>query len=94
MDAADFEELMEVAVLPEPSFLTQRCLGAERRIKKTKKVLGVGGMLVRQLKRIQHILRRTWAERRWMAAGYRAAVAAAAAAAAASAAGGRAAPNN
>ena len=41
---ADFEELLEVTVLHEPRFLTQRCLGAERRIKKTKKVLGVGGM--------------------------------------------------
>ena len=60
---ADFEELLEVAVLHEPRCLTQRCLGAERRIRGTKKVLGVKATLVRQLERIQHILWRTWAER-------------------------------
>ena len=82
---ADFEELLEVAVLHEPRFLTQRFLGAERRIRGTKKVLGVGGHVGEaaqpQLEKIQHILRRTWAERRRRAAGHRAAVAAAASAA-------------
>ena len=94
MDAcqvANFEELLEVAVLHEPRFMAQRCLGAERRIRKTKKVLGVETTLVRQLERIQHILRRTWAERRRKAVGHRAAAGVAAAAAAS--AGGRAANN-
>ena len=69
--------------------MTQRCLGGERRLKGLNKHLNVGSAtLVRQLERIQQILRRTWAERRRLAAGHRAAVAAAAAAAAASAAGG------
>ena len=85
----NFEELLEGAVLHEPRFMAQRCLGAERRIRGTKKVLGVKATLVRQLERIQHILWRTWAERRRKAAGHRAAGAGAAAAA-----GGRAAANN
>ena len=76
---ADFEELLEVAALHGPRFLTQQFLGAERRIRGTKRVLDTRAALVRQLERIQHILRRTWAERRRRAAGHRAAVAAAAA---------------
>ena len=79
MTHADFEELLEVAVLHELRCLTQRFLGAGRRIKGTKKTLCVRGTLVRQLERIQHILQRTWAERRRKAAAHRAAVAAAAA---------------
>ena len=78
---ADFEELLEVAVLQEPRSLTQRCLGAERRIRGTKIRVSVRAALVRQLERIQHILKRTWAERRRKAAAHRAAVAAAAASA-------------
>ena len=73
----EFKELLEVAVLHEPRCLTQRCLGGERRIKGTKKPLCVRATLVRQLERIQHILRWTWAERRRNAAAHRAGMAAA-----------------
>ena len=46
--------------------------------------MGVGTtLLMKQLERIQQILRQTWAEHRRMAAGHRAAVAAAAASASA-----------
>ena len=83
---ADYKELLEVSALHEPRFMTQRFLGGERRLKGLKKHLNVGSAtLVRQVERIQEILRRTWAERRRLAAGHRAAVAAAAAAAAAAA---------
>ena len=82
---ADFEELMEVAVPHEPRFLTQRCLGAERWIRGTKKTLCVRAALARQLEWIQHILLRTWAERHRKAAAHCSAVAAAAAAGAAAA---------
>ena len=75
--------------------MAQRCLGGGRRLKGTNKYLWVGSTtLVKQLERIQQILRRTWAERpqrHRMAAGHRAAVAAAAAASSASAGGGAAA---
>ena len=45
--------------------------GAERRIRGTKIGVSVRATLVRQLERIQHILRRTWAERRRKAAAHR-----------------------
>ena len=50
---ANFEELLEVAKLHEPRFMAQRCLGGGRRLRGTKKVLGVGTTLVRQLERIR-----------------------------------------
>ena len=85
----DFENLLEVSALHEPRFMTQRCLGGGRRLKGLNKHLNVGSAtLVRQLERIQQILRRTWAERRRLAAGHRAAVAAAAVASASAVAGG------
>ena len=80
----DFENLLEVASLHEPRFMAQRCLGGGHWLKGTNKYLWVGTtLLVKQLERIQQILRRTWAERRRMAAGHRAAVAASASASAA-----------
>ena len=57
--------------------MAQRFLGRGRRLKGMNKHLTVGSAtLVRQLERIQQILRRTWAERRRLAASHRSAVAA------------------
>ena len=75
---ADYKELLEASALHEPRFMTQRFLGGARRLKGLNKHLNVGSAtLVRQMERIREILRRTWAERRRLAAGHRAAVAAA-----------------
>ena len=77
--------LLEISALQEQSRLSQRCLGLERRIRKTQHKVGVNSTMVRQLKRIQHTLRKLWAERRARVADHRTVARQAVAAAAAGA---------